>query len=208
MTIKNKKMKKTLLIIGFLIFTINAIKAQNKVNFGVKGGINFTNMTTQNSGDKSGKTGIHIGLLAEFQLNDKVSIQPEILYSTQGAKTLIFVLLYPTSDVFQSNIANYKFNYIQIPVLAKIYLIKNLSLEIGPSFNFIVKNELVTNTFVITDVGNHFEFGGVLGASYKINKTIFLNSRYLRGFSNALNKENSSGDSKNFGFQIGVGFLL
>ena len=39
-------MKKTLLIISLTILTTTAVKSQEKIQFGVKGGINFTNITS------------------------------------------------------------------------------------------------------------------------------------------------------------------
>ena len=39
-------MKKIILIIAFTIVLIPTVKSQEKIQFGVKGGVNFTNMTS------------------------------------------------------------------------------------------------------------------------------------------------------------------
>ncbi|MDX1830441.1 MAG: porin family protein [Lutibacter sp.] len=198
-------MKKIFLIITIAFFSITTITAQKKINFGVKGGFNFSNITQGvYSGYTSSKTGMNIGLLAEIPLSDKFAIQPEILYSTQGAKTSIILnsLTFPGAPPIP---AEYKLNYIQIPVLAKVNIINSLSFEIGPQFSFLTKAEEKSSLGTTSNIGNHFEFGGVLGISYKINKTIFLNSRYLKGFSKAFK---NNGEAKNFGFQLGIGILF
>ena len=170
-------------------------------------------MTNNNSYKKS-KTGINIGLLKEISLSDKFSIQTEILYSTQGVKTEVHIdaIAYPgPGPIFQSSTekGKYIFNYIQIPILAKVYLTKNLSLEIGPSFNFLTKSERISESQTFRNIGKDFEFSGVLGLSYKINKTIFVSSRFYKGFSNAFYYDPPHFENaKNYVFQFDIGFLF
>jgi len=191
------------------------IQAQKKFNFGIKEGINYSSLNNINDNSyKKSKTGINFGLLAEISLSDKFSIQPEILYSTQGVKTDMYLntLAYPgPGPIYQPSTekGKYIFNYIQIPVLAKVYLIKNLSFEIGPSFNLLTKSEQKSKSQTYRKIGKDFEFSGALGLSYKLNKTIFVSSRFFKGFSNAfhydpLNFENA----KNYGFQLDFGLLF
>ncbi len=206
---------KKIILIGLSVLSFTFMQAQKKFNFGIKGGVNFSNMNniSDNSYKKS-KTGINFGLLAEISLSDKFSIQPEILYSTQGVKTDVYLIapayLGP-GPIFQSSTekGKYIFNYIQIPILAKVYLIENLSFEIGPSFNFLTKSEQKSESQTFRNIGKDFEFSGALGLSYKLNKRLFVSSRFVKGFSNVfyydpLNFENA----KNYGFQLNFGLLF
>ena len=193
-------MKKIFLIISLTILTITAVKSQEKIQFGVKGGINFTNMTMNSLIDTEYLTGFHIGVLAEIPFGDRFSLQPEILYSTYGSKGKMIMIGGPAQPI------EYNLDYIQVPVLAKFYLIKNLSLEIGPSFNFLVNDEEIFNSITIDDVGESFEFSGILGISYKSNSGFFGSFRYTNGFTNAL--KGGSRDTKNYGFLIGIGYLF
>lgn len=201
-------MKKALLIISLTILTITAVKSQEKIQFGAKGGINFSNMTSDFLIDKDYQTGFHIGVLAEIPFGDKFSIQPEILYSTQGVKGGVILdgIPYPGATAVPPFPQEYELNYIQVPVLAKIYLFKNFSLEIGPSFNFLINDKEILGSNTRTDVGKSFEFSGVLGLSYKIKGGIFGSLRYVSGFTDALNRDYY--DAKNVGFQLGVGFMF
>jgi hypothetical protein len=195
-------MKRTLLIIGLIIFTFTTVNAQKGVDFGLKGGINFSNMTSDNFAENDSKTGFHIGLISEIPLGDKFSVQPEILYSSQGTKAKLLMLGGSPSP------GEYTLDYIQIPVLAKFYIVQNLSLEVGPSFNFLVKDEEVRNTVTNSNIGNNFEFSGVLGVSYKLKAGIFGSARYVNGFTVALDRESHNEDAKNVGFQLGVGYVF
>lgn len=154
-------------------------------------------MSSDNFADTSLRTGFHLGLLAEVPLSTRFSIQPEVLYSTQGTEADQITLGgSPTT-------AEYRLDYIQVPVLAKIYITEFLSVEAGPSFNFLVKEEIGGRD---TDFGSSFEFGGALGASYKIKGGFFGNARYIYGFTDAL--DTFSTTYNNSGFQLGVGFMF
>jgi hypothetical protein len=199
-------MKRTFLLIAIAIVGLsNSVNAQEYWNFGVKGGVNFTNMTSNGFKDKNSRTGFHLGVLAEIPVGDRFSMQPEVLYSTQGTEaTRMF-----SGDRIHGE---YQLDYIQVPVIAKFYVIDGLALEAGPSFNFLVEEEYDFEDNGISleqdsELGSTFELGGAVGASYKFNNGFFLNGRYALGFTDAFDDSNFDSDAiKNSGFQLGVGF--
>src|SRR5690606_3564388 len=93
------------------------------------GGANFANQYGDDfpDVDKEGITSYHAGLVSEIKLFDSFAIQPELLYSTQGA-------------TYKNAVAEFKneLGYLSIPVLAKFYLSKSLSLEVGPQASFLL----------------------------------------------------------------------
>jgi hypothetical protein len=192
-------MKSLLLILSLIIFTGKTIAAQESVLFGAKAGINFTNMTSDSFSDNNTKTGIHLGLVAEIPLSNRFSIQPEVLYAQQGTSADVIMIGSGPKKT------EYKLDYIQLAVLAKIYLTESISIEAGPSFNFLVNEEISGEQ---TDCGSSFEFSGAIGASYKFRGGFFGNLRYIKGFSDALNSENYANTYKNSAFQLGVGFMF
>lgn len=201
-------MKKIILIIAVTVLIIPTAKSQEKIQFGVKGGVNFTNMTSNDYlYDEKFKTGLYLGATVEIPLSKKISIQPEIVYSSQGIKGKAFVN-YPSTLPGTMPIVNaeHKLDYIKIPVLAKLYLVKNFSFEIGPSFNFLVNDRFTSDSYTQTDLAEKFEFGGVIGLSYKVKSNFFVNTNYLIGFSNTL--ESPFENSKNYGFSAGIGYLF
>jgi hypothetical protein len=124
-------MKKSILLVAIALFGFTSMSAQEYVMFGAKGGLNFTNMTSDGFDDNNSRTGFHLGLLAEIPLTERFSVQPEVLYSTQGTEARRLGVT-----------GEYQLDYIQVPVIAKFYLIEGLALEVGPSFNFLVNEEV------------------------------------------------------------------
>ena len=197
-------MKKILLLILFIIFTLTSINAQKKILIGVKGGVNIININSDNYFmDSNSKTGFYLGLLSEIPFGDIFSIQPEILYSSQGSKAnLLLIGGGPW-------VGDYSLKYIQAPILAKIYIFNKISVEIGPSFNFLVDGKEKINSISRNDLGKTFEFSGALGVSYKLKERFSINTRYVHGLSAAFDRGgNYSEDAKNSGFQFGVGFIF
>ncbi len=197
-------MKKTFLLLVLAVVGVStSSNAQEYWNFGIKGGANFTNMTSDGFEDNNSRTGFHLGVLAEIPVSDRFSIQPEVLYSTQGTK-----------DEGSNYTDEYNLDYIQVPVIAKFYIIDGLALEAGPSFNFLVDEDYKYESGLLdirtdSELASTFEFGGALGASYKFNNGFFLNGRYLAGFTDAFDSDSFDEDAiKNNGFQLGVGFIF
>jgi hypothetical protein len=201
-------MKKIILIFAFTILLIPTLQSQEKIQFGLKGGVNFTTMTPNDYlTDEKYKTGLYLGATVEIPLGKKFSIQPEILYSKQGVKGN--VPLYSLLFLGQPNPtrpAEHQLDYIKIPVLAKLYFAKNFSLEIGPSFNFLVNDKLTYLSSIQSDLAEKFELGGVVGFSYKVKSNFVVNANYLNGFSNVL--KSPFENPKSYGFSVGVGYLF
>lgn len=194
-------MKKILLSFCFVIFALPQLHSQEFVQFGIKGGLNLSNVNYDSFVEKESRTGFHLGLLAEIRLIGAFSIQPEVLYSTQGGKgTEVLTGASPEKE--------YNFDYIQVPLLAKYYLIPTLALEVGPSFNFLV-NEEVSSSHVsnIVETGKDFELGAAVGVSFNLRR-FFINGRYIHGLTNAYEEGGFEQDNSNTGFQIGVGLMF
>jgi hypothetical protein len=166
-------MKKTLIVliaIGIAAFA-NAQKTKQDegIKIGIKGGLNVSNLMGDVK-DVAIRTSIHAGLVAEIIVNDKFSIQPELLYSGQGA-----------SDTSTGG-GRIKLDYITLPVLGKFPIAKNLSLETGPQIGFLVSgkektndsNETIPNTKTI-------DFGLNAGLNYELNNGVFFQARYNLG---------------------------
>ena len=192
-------MKNFILILSIIIFKSSTLIGQENISLGAKGGINLSNMSSDYFADSNFRTGFHLGLFAEIPLGERFSFQPELLYGTQGAKAD------RKMDGSGPRTTEYKLDYLQIPVLAKIFLTESLSIEAGPSFNFLVNEKTDGQE---TDFGRNFEFAGALGASYKFGYNFFGNLRYTYGFTSAFNKEFSDNSERNNGFQLGVGFAF
>ena len=200
-------MKKIILIIAFAFLLIPTAQSQEKIQFGIKGGVNFTTMTSNDYlNDEKYKTGLYLGATVEIPLGKKFSIQPEILYSKQGVKGNVFLYYVNPGEPLPPAAALHQLDYLKIPILVKLYLVKNLSIEIGPSFNFLVNDKFTYLSSTQTNLAEKFELGGVVGLSYKVKSNFVVNANYLNGFSNVL--KSPFENSKSYGFSVGVGYLF
>jgi hypothetical protein len=180
-------MKKILLAAVLFVATAATTQAQ-LLKIGVKAGVNFANFSgTEIQTDAI--TSYHGGLVAEVKLLDRFSIQPELLYTTQGAE-------YKTAFGDFKN----ELGYISIPVMAKIYLSDSFSLEAGPQASFLVSEK---KDFDAEDAET-FDFGVNFGLGFKITESIFVQGRYGLG----LTEVSKEAEAKNSVFSLSAGFMF
>ncbi len=73
-------MKKTFILIGFVVFFSMQAAAQGGFRIGVKGGLNLNKVNGQSFNDAF-DMGYMAGAFAEIDINKFIGIQPELLYS-------------------------------------------------------------------------------------------------------------------------------
>lgn len=180
-------MKKILLAAALLLVTSTTLQAQF-LRIGVKGGVNFANFSGTEI-QTNAITSYHAGLVAELKILDRIAIQPELLYNTQGAE-------------YKTALGDFKneLGYISIPVMAKIYLTDSFSLEAGPQASFLVSEK---NDFDVKD-SKTFDFAVNAGLGFKITKSLFVQGRYSLG----LTEISKDADAKNSVFSVSAGFLF
>ncbi|OIQ22362.1 porin family protein [Lacinutrix sp. MedPE-SW] len=182
-------MKKLIVLIITFSSIINIMQAQDP-NFGIKGGLNISNITGGDV-DRNNLFNFHIGGFAEFTLNEKLSIQPELLYTKQGSEV--------------ENTLKVKIDYLAIPVLAKYYLFDKFSVEAGPQFSFLVNDKIEFSDNTTPDAetdASSFDFGLNFGFEYDVTTHMFVQTRYNYGITTI--SENP--DVKNSVFQIALGY--
>jgi len=178
---------KNLLII--LVVSVFAFSVQGQeIKFGAKAGANFSNLNFSSdfgSLTPDGATSFYIGGLADIGFSEKLHIQPELLYSIEGAKD---------SDI----------SYLALPVMFKYYILGGLNVQAGPQVGFVLDAENGTDGLKSTNFGFNF------GAAYELPGGFFADARYNLGLSNIVDDQGNQGADdfkvKTKGFQIGVGF--
>ncbi|RTY89663.1 porin family protein [Flavobacterium sp. GT3R68] len=181
-------MKQFILLLAAM-FVLEYAEAQH-MNFGVKAGVNVASLS---SSDSSTLIGFHFGGLAEFTvITEKLSLQPEVLFSTQGAKN-------DTGDL--------KLNYITVPVMFKYYFLDYFSVEAGPRVGFLISAK--DGDLDVKDSFNAIDFGVDAGVNYDITTKIFAQLRYDYGVIEVQKGVPSGEDgSKNGVIQVSVGVKL
>ena len=179
---KNMKSLKILLITAVILLVSNTVSAQK---WGIRAGANFSDISGNfdEGFDTSSKTGLFVGVYKEIPLvGGLLFIQPELQYSQEGFAV--------------DNLDDVKIDYLTVPVLAKIYLVKLLSFETGPQFGFLVSDNVDyadKNTFVPS---------WAFGTSLNLPLGLSINARYVTGLDDTF--DGFSG--KNQVFQVGGAF--
>ena len=204
-------MKKLLLSIALFcaILTANA----QEVKFGLKAGLNLSSLAGDDLEAPAKSSGIEVdqqltpnffaGGFAHIGLSDKFAVQPELLFSMQGAK---FDVKDPISgDDFETN---FQLSYLNVPVLAKFYPIENLSIQAGPQIGFLLSakdKSSGSSTEDIKDSTESIDFSGAFGVGYEFNQ-FNVGARYTIGFTEVFKIEGESLDNKNGVLQIYAGY--
>lgn len=171
---------KILLLSAFLMLVSNTVSAQK---FGIRAGVNFSDINAD-GWDSDAKTGLYVGVYKEIPLvKGLLFIQPEVQYSQEG---------------FSTDIDDVKIDYLTVPILAKIYVVKLLSFETGPQFGFVVNDNVD-----YTDV-NSFVPSWAFGTSLNLPLGLSINARYVSGLDDTFDNPTLSG--KNQVFQLGAAF--
>ncbi len=208
---------KKLVLAGMLSFAfISFTKAQTlSPSVGIKGGLNFTNLYTEDVDDNNVLSSFNAGLYANLPLAPSVSIQPEINFSRKGSE-----LVY--DNAFASGTTKLKLNYLEIPVLLKLNVTPNFNIHFGPYAAYLLDgkatNESSNSSFnfeenINNDDLNKWDYGLSGGIGFDFASTS-LGIRYNYGLQ-TIGKERSFGgntytfpDSKNSALSLYIGFKL
>ena len=148
-----------------------------QTRFGVKGGLNISTVVGGDVDNTKSLVGFHVGGFAEIKVFDKFFIQPELLYSAQGTKV---------DGPFGTN-ADIKLNYLNIPVLAKYYIIDKFSVEAGPQLGILLSAKSEGND--VKDGTRSVDFGFNIGAGYNFTDNFSVGLRYTIGLSPLSDKD-------------------
>ena len=172
-------MKKFFLAAAVVLFSVVAAQAQSSL--GVKAGyahltakVDFMGMSASAS-----ESGFFLGLTSEFAISPTFAIQPELLYAKAGETGQLYV-----------------------PVMGKLYVTPEFSLQAGPQMNFSLQSE---------DGINSFGLDAAFGAGYKITSDFFIDARYGLELTNRVTESDTEfGDLKGRynTLMIGIGYLF
>ena len=165
-----------------------------------KVGMNVASLTKSDNFDS--RIGLAAGVEGEYQVSDIFSLSLGAVYSQQGNKIDKTVL-------GQSLKYTNKLDYVNVPVMANVYVVPGLAVKLGvqPGFNVSSKGKAVANTVAgsadktLELDAKSVDFSIPVGLSYEY-KGVVLDARYNWG----LTKVWDGSDSKNSVFQITLGY--
>ena len=194
-------MKKLFMIAAMMVATLS-VSAQEAGQMFIKpmaGGIFST--LVGDVDDVKGKIGLVGGAEFGYNINETFGITAGLLYTMQGCKD---------KDVD----ANFNLDYINVPVLANVYVAPGLALKAGPQIGFLTRAKL--DDVDMKDVCNTIDFSIPVGVSYEISDFV-IDFRYNIGITSvSKNKEikadvieiESDRKTRNSVFMLTVGYKI
>ncbi len=197
-------MKKVLVVLSFVLFTIPGLKAQG-VDFGITGGLLNTNADIDISLlgfnlaniDAVNQTGFYIGLIVDIEATEKFHVQPELTYGSAG-----------------------DLSFVYLPLMAKYYVAGNFHIMAGPQLTFSsnlgdIKDALRTLDEItgananLDDLLKSTAFDLGFGAGYDINDNFRAHARYAIPLSDIYDGPGGGSlDIKNSTLQVGVAYMF
>ena len=197
-------MKKLLLIALVALFSFNALNAQSPFRFGVKAGVNFSDITGDMVDSFNGRTAFHFGVMAEGFKCEQFALQAELLYSAQGSD-------YEEEDFDISGTV--KVDYLNIPIMGKYYVADGFSLQAGPQIGFLLSatDEYEGEEDDIKEFLKGTDFGVNFGLGYELENGLNFAARYNLGLTDNLDTtefESAGAEYKNSVIQISIGWFF
>lgn len=183
-------MKKLLVITAIAVLGLN-VNAQDEKEmisskFGAKAGFNSTSLRVSFDGTSASESvsGFYVGVFGEFEVSDKLDIQPELQFvnvSEDGENS----------------------GFLLLPVLAKFNASEDFSVLAGPQLDYLLDEE---------DGGlSRLGVGLAAGLAYNIDENFIIDARYSLGLSNRTSDDIEEFEGFDFKttfnyIQVGLGY--
>jgi len=157
-------MKNLLRVLILLAYSV--VSAQPEFTPGIRAGVNFAKVSDTELGYK---TGFYAGASAGIKFNKVYTLQPEIMFSAQGAKG---DYEFDQNGINEIRHADVSLQYVCVGVINKFEFADRISVMVGPSIDILVdKNVAVHNDLDISIVGGlGCRIIGGLGAEFRVKK--------------------------------------
>jgi hypothetical protein len=184
---------KKIFLFTFMVMASCALYAQT---FGLKGGLNVATVDNNQGSNIESRLSYHAGGLVNIPISPQLAVQPEVVYSSQGAK-------YVVGNNEQHNLT---LNYVNIPVMLQAYVGRGFYAQVGPQLGILTGvadkvNDIETGIFTKQDFKSNDVSVG-FGVGYKGLSGFGVDARYNLGLTNINNT--GSANIKNNVIQVGL----
>lgn len=211
-----KYTRKIFIVLVTLLFSTSAFSQFSE--FGVKAGLNMSNMTVEGNNDNTLKFGLNAGVFNKIYVTDMFALQPELLYSSKGFQNVF------NNEIVTDGEINYNLNYIDLPVKLVFYLADDFNFQLGPYIGYLVNaNVEVDNAELLDfmqvdtqddldrDNFNALDFGLTGGLGFEFDPLV-VGFNYNLGLTQVAEEGKAAeimlGNAKNTVIQIYAGILF
>lgn len=177
---------------SFAQWSVGSITVQPKI------GINGANITDADNSDS--RIGLVLGGEFEYRVSPIFSLSAGALYSMQGCKGTA------EDDDGNTGDVSLKLDYINVPILANVYVAKGLAVKLGIQPGFNVRHKATASVSGVNVTTNlpgvkSVDFSIPIGVSYEFNRFV-IDGRYNFGVTKLID----GADSKHSVFQFTFGY--
>ena len=169
--VANQRMalKRTTLPLIIALFCMSTLHAQ----LGVKGGINVSSWRGESTSNSSSKLGYYGGVFYNLPITEMISIQPEVVYSSEGAKSK------------DGSTIKYTTNFINLTPLIR-YNSGGFFGGTGPQIGILTsaKLEYQGDKTDVKDLFKSTNFSWAFAVGYELESGLGAYARYNLGLSN------------------------
>lgn len=209
------------------ICILSALTLQAQIEFGVKFGINVSELAAERFSPVSiggnqqfirnfPRKGINTGIIMSVPITKHWSLQPELVFSEQGATGK------PQSEYLVSATQAYQYNWLNLPILLKYTWPTGLFAETGPQAGLLLNAEIAqtvvgaqyTSWYNVNNQYKKIDLGWTFGVGYISPINLGFDLRYTYGLTNIANIQTGEtapvqkGDIKNSVVSFGVFYLF
>ncbi len=166
----------SLFVLIFMV-SFSSLRAQGKVTFSLRAGLNVAQIFGSGS-QAFNHFGFSGGPKLGWRFASRFSFDPEVLYNMKGAAR------YPNVEKGDYYSFSVDLDYIEVPLLFSYHFGKkrNLSVEFGPSFGFLVRQKAYENGAAVNSSStgfNIYDISLAAGFNYHLPKGFTLNARFM-----------------------------
>lgn len=192
---KTKILTYALLISSLITLGQVEKNSKDRSRFGVRGGLNYSNIIYGGSIDFQPKVGFSLGGTYNLVSGKKLTLPMELLYSKIGSKT---------------DYADYDFSILNVNFMINYYTSKNFFLEGGMITGYYLtaeeKDSFTNSTRNISDQLMGVDISLGVGLGYEFTNRTFLNLRYAYGILPLLSEDDKNSHVSNFSLNFGYTF--
>jgi hypothetical protein len=165
---------------------------------GIKGGLNVSNLYIDDLDDENARYGFNVGVFGQVLASETFALQPELLFSTKGAKA--------SYEGIVDQTVKYNINYLDLPVLAVFKLGESAEIHVGPYASYLLNANITYSGDIVSgddeidrDHLKSFDYGLVGGFGLNFG-AIQVGARYNYGLAKIADSDAADlvlGDSKN-----------
>jgi Outer membrane protein beta-barrel domain len=187
------------ILTAFLLLIMPSTNIQAQRKFGVRGGLNVTNISFDNLPDRGERYAVHIGVFADLpMLPGFIQLQPEVSYSMKGA-----------AFEFLGDRKTLELNYVDF-LLPVAFRLGSIDLQVGPFASYLISKpdyKIYDTALVVEDAFKRTDVGLTAGLSYNF-APFTIGIRYNQGLVDITNDRGRPflGEGKTAVGQVSVGY--